>query len=81
MLDEGEFELISSLLNTKAERRDQIFGPALLEYEPITGVRETNPNAIFHHRLSIYGTPCAKCGKPLRTPRAKLCGFCMTPVR
>src|SRR5687767_1084696 len=43
---------------------------ALDEYNRITGDQETNPNAIWHHRLSIYGPPCSKCGKPLRTPRA-----------
>jgi hypothetical protein len=81
MLDEDEFERVSSLLNTKGNSQNQIFDRALPEYERITGVRETNPNAIFHHRLSIYGTPCANCGKPLRTPRAKLCAFCMQPVQ
>lgn len=49
---------------------------ALDPYERMTGMRETNVNAIWHHRLSMYGPPCAHCGKPLRTPQAKLCAAC-----
>ncbi|OYU48969.1 MAG: hypothetical protein CFE31_10400 [Rhizobiales bacterium PAR1] len=46
------------------------------EYERITGHKESNPNVIWHHRVSLHGPPCATCGKPLRTPQAKLCAFC-----
>jgi hypothetical protein len=49
---------------------------ALEAYYAMTGFRETNSNAIWHHRLSLYGPPCAACGKPLRTPRASLCAAC-----
>ena len=45
-------------------------------YEMFMGVEETNPNSVYHHRFSLYGPPCPDCGKPLRTPQAKLCAAC-----
>ena len=83
MLDDDEFKRVSALLKTGSEgsTTERMFGPVLNEYERITGIRETNPNAIFHHVLSKYGPPCAHCGKPLRTPRAKMCAACMEPVQ
>lgn len=82
MLDDDEFKRVSSLLHTgtEGETKELMFGPLLCEYERITGIRETNPNAIYHHVLSMYGPPCAHCGKPLRTPKASVCGACMKPV-
>lgn len=53
-------------------------GEALDSYERLTGFRETNANALWHHQLSLYGPPCANCGKPLRTPRASYCPACGT---
>ena len=79
MLDEREFQQIISLRG-KGVRLKDAFVPVIAEYERITGFRETNPNAIYHHRRSLYGNPCRSCGKPLRTPRAKLCGSCMAPA-
>src|SRR5580693_3722399 len=48
MLDDDEFKLVSSLFNTGTEgdTTERMFGPALHEYERITGFRETNPNAL-----------------------------------
>jgi hypothetical protein len=82
MLDAVEFEQVRSHLKPKAATRDEIFGGWLAEYERITGRRETIATApsIWHHRLALYGEPCGRCGRPLRTPRAKLCGSCMAPV-
>jgi hypothetical protein len=83
MLDDDEYrEVIShSEAGAGAIGLQTKFGPMLAAYERITGFRETNPNAVFHHRLSEFGPPCRYCGKPLRTPKAKLCGSCMKPAR
>lgn len=60
-----------------AEARAKGYGKGALErYFQITGFRETNPDALWHHRISEFGPPCNVCGKPLRTPRAKLCAAC-----
>ncbi len=95
MLDEEEFAQVAGLYSeaTKATKEfrqrwdiqlehasvDQLFSPVRLRYEQLTGMRNCHQNAIMHHRLSLYGPPCRACGKPLRTPEAKLCGACMTP--
>jgi hypothetical protein len=55
---------------------EEMFQSALDLYETMTGYKETNINAIYHHRLALYGAPCPVCQKPLRTPRAKLCVLC-----
>ncbi len=82
MLDEVEFSAVISKRGAGAEGDlgGALYGSVVAEYERITGYRETNPAAIWHHRLALYGPPCKSCGKPLRTPRAKLCGSCMTPA-
>lgn len=60
-----------------AEATAKGFGlEALLAYEKITGFKETNANALFHHRLSMYGPPCHSCGELLRTPQARYCANC-----
>jgi len=49
---------------------------ALMAYENITGYNERNLNALWHHRVSLYGPPCQNCGRPLRTTKAAYCAEC-----
>jgi len=92
MLDEDEFKLISDLYSggmkaTKEFRQKhnlplekcsipERFRPVCEKYEELTGFKETNHNAIIHHRISSYGEPCKNCGKPLRTSQASFCAAC-----
>jgi len=96
MLDEAEYAEVSRLygegMNATKEYRQRFgltlgefnryerFRPLREAYERMTGYKEANHLAILHHRLAQYGPPCKSCGKPLRTPQAKLCGACMAPV-
>ena len=50
--------------------------PMLEMYRLLTGFEETNPNAIFHHIVELYGPPCPQCHKPLRTTEARFCAAC-----
>jgi hypothetical protein len=45
-------------------------------YRLLTGFPETVPAAVAHHVISMYGPPCPRCTKPLRTPKAKFCAAC-----
>ena len=69
-----------ALNEVEPDLRTRKFLPALDEYERITGFRETNPIALHHHRISIYGPPCTRCGKVLRTPLASKCFECGMPA-
>ena len=82
MLETDEAERVFALVNSgvSADPFEREWGPALREYERITRFHETNPMALYHHQVELYGPPCEYCGKPLRTPDAKLCGACMMPV-
>jgi hypothetical protein len=71
-------------LNSPATNREFIsdqYRPMLEAYRRLTGQEYSGrPEVLMHHRISKYGLPCTKCGKPLRTPKAKLCAACGEPV-
>lgn len=89
MLDEQEWSRVGALLSIQgikdfrernnlplADIRKVASWEALHLYREITGFMETNPDALWHHQIAIFGPPCAACGKPLRTPRARRCFEC-----
>lgn len=81
MLSEDEYQFVMSFLAAESgipfgERQQQ----ALDAYRQITGENETKFTVLCHHRLALYGSPCRYCHKPLRTPRATLCGCCMKHI-
>jgi hypothetical protein len=69
---------VSSAIITEAQHHARC-APLLDAYERLTGFRETNPTAVWHHRVALYGPPCAACGRPLRTPQACWCAACGAP--
>jgi hypothetical protein len=52
----------------------------LAAYQLFTGIEESNPSVVWHHVRSLYGPACETCGKPLRTPKARLCAACGAAV-
>lgn len=82
MLNEGEYAIAYSLygkgfLGQKSGRNKQeLFEPLLDYYYKLTGQEASNPHAIMHHRISLYGPSCLNCGKPYRTPLATFCAAC-----
>jgi len=81
MLSEEEYQFVMSFLSADSgtpfnERQEH----AVEAYRQITGEGETRFASLYHHRISLYGPPCCYCHKPLRTPRANLCGFCMRHI-
>ncbi|SNZ01071.1 hypothetical protein [Flagellimonas pacifica] len=82
MLNEEEYAIAHKLYLKSFKRRisgmtrEEGFKPLLDYYREITGFEETEPNAIMHHRIAQYGPSCQNCGKPYRTPEAKMCADC-----
>ena len=80
MLDSEEHTIASRLyskgIRTLNKDRQLRFKELLDYYNELTGFGETEPNAIMHHSLQQIGPDCENCGKPYRTPRAKLCAAC-----
>jgi hypothetical protein len=91
MLTDDEWREVAPLLEMDTERikdcreqqqvglreaMDALQFEACEKFFEVTGFRETNPNSIWHHRLSAYGPECPDCGHLLRTPRASFCANC-----
>ena len=91
MLTDEEWDEVSPLLHANIEKvksyreehgvglraaMDAVRGEACEKFFEITGFKETNPNAIWHHYLSHYGPECEYCGHLLRTPEASFCANC-----
>ena len=78
MLDEEESKQAAAIYSSafKTGNAGQMRESLLEYYNGITGFGETEPNAVMHHFVSIYGPPCEECDKPYRTPSAKLCAAC-----
>ena len=80
MLDEEEYrvahELYGQGIRTMKGTREERFKPLLDYYFKVTGEREAEPNAIMHHQVDLYGSPCESCGKPYRTSKATFCAAC-----
>ena len=83
MLDEAEFQKAYELYGEGFRNRSislvnkqERFKSLLDFYYDLTGFKETEPNAIMHHRIVYYGSPCEKCNKPYRTPKALFCVAC-----
>jgi hypothetical protein len=91
MLTDDEWRQVAPLLRLDTERikdyreeqqvglraaMDALGFEACEKYFELTGFRETNPNAIWHHRLSDYGPECSDCGHLFRTPQASFCAEC-----
>jgi hypothetical protein len=96
MLDEHEWESVRALLVKRLEQimelrqahgmsleeatRASDDTPALVLYGRLTGFQANSVDALWHHRLSLFGPPCPACGRPLRTPRATRCVECGAKV-
>jgi len=81
MLDEEEYRIAYEVFGQgmkawKGGPRAEAFKEVLDYYYTVTGERETEPNAILHHRIAQYGPPCEQCGKPYRTPKSSFCAAC-----
>lgn len=82
MLAEAEYQIAYRLYgegirNPTSELTTEARYKPLLDYhKEVTGMEETEPNAIMHHRIAQYGPPCENCGKPYRTPKGSFCAAC-----
>jgi hypothetical protein len=76
IIDTTGSDFKTTFYTINAVERDKRIQTLLDYYKEITGETETNPNAIMHHMVDLYGPPCEKCGKPYRTKQASFCAAC-----
>ncbi|MET3538623.1 hypothetical protein [Chryseobacterium limigenitum] len=84
MLDKEESEIASKLYaegfqefkRSKKVPLKENFTKLLDYYNELTGFGETEPNAILHHIIDLYGPDCENCGKPYRTNEVTFCPKC-----
>ena len=73
MLDEEEYIVIHKIYSQcfhdgHSPDLPEKWKPVSEAYSKMTGAPEMFHNAIMHHRIALYGPPCRRCNKPLRTP-------------
>ena len=51
------YGILTALQSDEGGTNERMSGPLMSEYEGMIGIHETNPNAICHHVLSMYGPP------------------------
>jgi hypothetical protein len=94
MLDETEYAEVRAVYDScrraaksyrsrRAASLDQtalaeLYRPVQQAYARITGAVEA-PDHLLKHRLAAYGPACQRCGRPLRTPKARQCAACGEP--
>lgn len=69
-------DLYSKGIKTLNINRQDRFKKLLDYYNKLCNFEETEPNAIMHHAIDIYGADCENCGKPYRTKLASFCAAC-----
>ncbi|EJL69847.1 hypothetical protein [Chryseobacterium populi] len=84
MLDREESKIASEFYaagfqefkQTQTKPLKENFSKLFDYYNGLTHFEETEPNAIMHHFIDLYGPDCENCGKPYRTHQASYCVKC-----
>ena len=81
MLNTEEYTIALNLYsqgikNYRENNRQKRFKKLLDYYNNLCDFNETEPNAIMHHEIALYGSDCENCGKPYRTKQASFCAAC-----
>ena len=92
MLDEVEYAQLSAVLvacleSIQLERKARGVAleridvrahhePARRLHEELTGVAIVDAGELRHHRDSLLGPDCGRCGRALRSPSARSCAEC-----